>query len=158
MSGGGNQIKFTEQCDKGGGGRAITGLALCGEGNNFSRYFRIKSTCTEGATEFDTFSAGIISGTVEQATGNIINDISMGTLLDTEGTASSICTARQVGGTIDIGSWGVVDGGDQVRVSDLIYMCVDEGVGYVPTETWVDSDGESCECTTDYQVSCQLPQ
>jgi hypothetical protein len=33
-------------------------------------------------------------------------------------------------------------------------MCVDEDRGYVPAETWTETDGTPCECTSDFAVSC----
>jgi hypothetical protein len=40
--------------------------------------------------------------------------------------------------------------------ADLLFMCVDQDAGYVPTERWK-RNRETCECTSEYQVSCTEP-
>ena len=77
--------------------------------------------------------------------------------MDTAGELTTVCADRLNGEIEFVGGWGVAEVGlvSRVEPSDLVYMCVDEDFAYVPTETWTDSDGQACQCTTDYEISCQ---
>jgi hypothetical protein len=133
------------------------GSIIRGEGNNFTIYSRGKGTCTEANSDFDTFSVGIASSTLDPASGDLLLTTSISVTVDTEGALTSTCANRIVANNETEGNWSVVtyDRNRHVNVNELQYMCVDENVGYAPTETWKDSSGASCSCTKSYQVSCQ---
>ena len=40
-------------------------------------------------------------------------------------------------------------------LNELEYMCVDGEKAYVPNETWINKDKESCRCTTDIEMVCK---
>ena len=133
------------------------GSLIRGEGNRFTVYSRNRGTCTEAGSDYDTFGVGIYSAEVEPESGDIVDNVSLSVTIDTAGELSSACAAR-IGGVAELaGEWSVVSYALRRRVepSSLLYMCVDGDAAYVPTETWTGSDGMSCECTEDYQISCR---
>lgn len=133
------------------------GSLIRGEGNNYTTYNRYSGTCTEGGSDYTTFGVSITSATVNPTNGNIENLRSLFTTIDTAGELTQVCADRLTGETEFIGEWGITEVplAEKVQNSSLIYMCVDEDSAYAPTEIWTDSDGMSCSCTTDYQISCQ---
>jgi len=133
------------------------GSIIRGEGNNFTIYSRGKSVCTESNSDHTRFYVGIASSTLDPASGDILLTTSIGVTVDAIGNLTPACADRATADTEFKGGWSVVtyDKKTRVNVNELEYMCVDENVGYAPTETWTDSTGASCSCTTDYLVSCQ---
>ena len=134
-----------------------SGSIIRGEGNRFTAYTRGMSTCTECGSNFEPFSVGIESATFNSETGDLGYYRRLGTTVDVAGELTTVCADRLTGESELVDSWVVGEVGAVSRVlpSELVYMCVDEDVGYAPTEIWTDSLGLSCSCGTDYQISCE---
>ncbi len=134
-----------------------SGSFIRGDDNRYTTYSRGASTCTEDGSEYTIFTVTISSAELNPVTGDIEGFRSISTTVDVEGVLTDSCADRLTGERELVDSWSVaeVDLISRVEPSDLIYMCVDEDIGYVPTETWTDSGGMACSCTTDYMISCQ---
>ena len=134
-----------------------SGSIIRGEGNKFTIYSRGKGTCTEQGSDYDTFYVGITSSTLDPSSGDILYSTNISVTVDTAGNLTTACADRLAGEGEFTGGWSVITYTlkSKIDVADLQYMCVDENKGYVPTETWTDSNGAACSCTTDYTVSCQ---
>lgn len=54
-------------------------------------------------------------------------------------------------------SWKVfqIDLFEATPLGALTYMCVDEGNGYVPGETWLNRAGMSCVCSSSVEPDCR---
>ena len=144
---GGIQVGFTVE----------TGAIIRGEGNNFTKYSRGKTTCTDGNSDFSIFTVGVTSATLDPSSGDILSAKTLTVTVDTSGDLTPICSVRLVGKQESIGGWSVSNSDIQrkTEVTNLQHMCIDESKAYAPTETWVHSGGTSCSCTEEYAVSCQ---
>jgi hypothetical protein len=137
--------------------RIGTGSIIRGEDNQYTIYSRGKHTCTEAGSDFDLYYVTITSGEYDESTGNSINNTMLWVTIDTVGELTTACANRIAGDNEYPGEWAVFsyDFSKRSEPAELLYMCVDNNKAYVPTETWERSDGSSCSCTEDYQVSCQ---
>ena len=133
------------------------GSIVRGEGNRFTIYSRARSTCTEAGSDYDIFTININSAEIDDETDDIVGMRGLTVTVDVAGDLTNACAARFVGQSELPGEWGVFDAPRHTRaeVTSLRSMCVDGDAAYVPTETWVGSDGLSCSCTLDYQISCR---
>jgi hypothetical protein len=133
------------------------GSIIRGQGNQFTVYSRIKSTCTEAGSNYDTFRVGVTSAEVDPSTGDIQNSRELFVTVDVDGELTTACASRAAGTGEFTGEWVVAEFPLERRVeaSSLVYMCVDDDTAYAPTEQWTGSDGLSCTCTEEYQISCQ---
>ena len=133
------------------------GSIIRGEDDRYTIYSRSKGTCTEAGSSFDSFAVNISSAEVDPSTGDIVNATQMYVNVGTEGTLTQACANRLVGAVELEGEWAVSEYPVNVRTDpdSLVYMCVDESRAYAPPETWTDSDGLDCSCTTDYQIECR---
>lgn len=133
------------------------GSLIRGEDNEFTLYSRSKSTCTEAESDFSTFGVTIASGSINPENGDIENRRSISTTVNVAGQLTTACADRLNGDGEQVGAWSALEVpvSTKVEPAELIYMCVDGDAAYAPTETWVGSDGLSCSCTTDYQISCE---
>ena len=131
------------------------GQLLRGTANEITIYARVKSACTTGNASFTVWSIAIISASVDSATGSWTSHAEVGVDVLTQGTAG--CRSQYIANFATVGGWYGVSTpvATKTAVSALKYMCKDEGIGYVPTETWTRSDGSACQCTTNFGVSCK---
>ena len=135
------------------------GTFIRGEGNTFSTYSTSSSTCTADAdgSEFMRSSITVTSAEFEPSTGNIVNNRFLEISIDVSGELVGECVTL-VASRGTVGGWVL---GDlplipSVSVDAIQYMCVDDTDVYVPTETWIRADGQSCECSLDYETVCGL--
>jgi hypothetical protein len=133
-----------------------SGSIIRGENNKYTIYSRGKSTCTEAGSDFDQYFINIISGTYDKATGDSLNNRKLWVTIDTEGELTQACADRIAADNEYIGKWAVQSYqlSKRTEPNALLYMCVDENKGYVPTEKWKRNNGSSCSCTNNYTVSC----
>lgn len=137
------------------------GTLLRGEGNRYTSYSRSRTVCTEGGAHFEIYFLWIQSATIDTNNGNILNGVGLDVVVDVRGTLTTACKNRwdRVGNRASPGGWAMasIPLRQKVTPSQLKYMCVSEQRAYVPEETWTTSTGASCECTTNYKVSCSEP-
>jgi len=132
------------------------GAMLRGDGNHFTIYSEYKKTCTEAGSNFTRFGITIESATRDPQSGAIVDRNYVRVVSNTSGTLTSACDERIVGGGKNKWTVGRLPSLNKVaHASDLNYMCVDDNKAYIPKETWKNSDGQSCKCTTDYEVECK---
>ena len=132
------------------------GAILRGEGNHFTIYSEYKITCTEVGSDYTISGTDITSAVRDPQSGAIVDRNYVRVVSNTSGTLTSACDERFVGGGKN--KWSVIRLPSLNKVahaSDLDYMCVDDNRAYIPKEKWRNSDGESCKCTTDYEVECK---
>jgi hypothetical protein len=131
------------------------GQLLRGTGNEFTLYSRGKTTCMIGGANYNFWSLGVASATVDPVTGNWKDQKAIAITIADDGTLPTACkiypgTAEKEGGWE---AW-TTPLSAKVPASMLKYMCVDGAQAFVPTETWVRTDGTTCECTLQYTVAC----
>lgn len=133
------------------------GSLLRGADNAYTIYSRSKLTCTEDNSDFSIFTVSVTSASVDPVTGDLDDQRQLVNTVATDGDLTDACAARLSGELELVGGWSVAVTPfiASIETDELVYMCVDEDVGYAPTETWLDSDGMACSCTTDYEVSCR---
>ncbi|MDB3935611.1 thrombospondin type 3 repeat-containing protein [Granulosicoccus sp.] len=133
------------------------GSVIRGEDNRYTAYSRSAARCTEQGSDYAIFDVSVESATLNLDTGDLENVRQLGVTVAVSGELTAACESRFVGEREFVNSWSLAEVGivSGVQPSELVYMCVDEDVGYAPTETWTDSSGQSCSCGTDYQISCQ---
>ena len=133
------------------------GSLIRGEGNRYTTYARVRSTCTESGSDYSTFVVSIASANINAISGNIEDYRSISTTVSADGTLTQACADRSSGDSELPGSWAVyeIPLATKAQPQELIYMCVDDDAAYAPTETWLSSDGLACSCGEDYQISCQ---
>ncbi len=127
-----------------------------GTGSEYTTYSTSRGVCTESSSNYTLFAISITSASVEPATGNLLDQLSLGVTIGTLGELTSACAERYNGNVENVGEWTASQVNLQQRVqpSDLEYMCVDADAAYVPTQTWTESGGKACECTSAYAKSC----
>jgi len=132
------------------------GQLLRGTGNEFTTYSTARTVCTEGGADFAIYSVGIASATLDPATGDWKDRLTLSVTVATSGTKTSACADRFNGETENVDEWtsSLTPLISAVEPATLEYLCVEGGDGYAPTETWAGADGETCECTTEYALSC----
>ena len=135
----------------------VTSQTLRGTGNEYTIYTTTQRVCTEAGSNYRRFMVTIDSGKVDGA-GNLIDNLSLGVTVATEGELTEACAARANGLSENENEWSAsfIPLQQKVEVGGLEYMCVDDEAGYVPTETWPGSHQLLCECSVAYQISCGL--
>lgn len=133
------------------------GYLLRGVAREVTLYGRRKSECKLSGASYALSQAYIWTGTLADGTGDWIEQRQFLVTTATEGELTSECADALVGNVEVVGGWAVVaiPLATKVPADDLVMMCVDEGRGYVPSETWTRADGSACECLTDFSVSCE---
>ena len=132
------------------------GSFLRGDGNHFTIYSTYKDTCTETGSNYTRSGIRIESAVRDPQNGAISDRNYVLVLLSFSGELTDACDERIAGGGKNKWTVGRLPSLNKMEhASDLNYMCVDDNEAYIPTETWRNSDGQSCSCTTDYKVSCQ---
>lgn len=132
-----------------------TNQLLRGEGDGFTIYSRFKVVCTASGKAYATYRIGVWSGRVEPDTGDLVENLSASVTVAAE-EGSAACT--NIAGNAEIvGGWNVRAVPRMVRSSpeSMQYMCVDEQAAYVPEETWVRANGETCSCSGGLAVKCE---
>jgi len=113
-----------------------------GEGNRFTIYSTTRHKCSDGT---NAYGISIWSGKVN-GDGDIVESRSVEA--EAVYTGSTNCGVK----------WKVRKHDTDKKVTDLSeleHMCVDGDKAYVPKETWTNSKGESCRCSTDHEAVCQ---
>jgi hypothetical protein len=133
------------------------GALLRGEGSSFTIYSRTKGVCTEGGAEATRWIVTISSGTLDPATGDLLDLRNLGVTVAVAGTMTDACTKRAAGDGALLGGWALIELPltEKVDLGELSYLCVDESNVYVPTEAWARDDGTKCACTEGYEVACE---
>ena len=134
------------------------GSLIRGKNNQFTIYSRGKSICTEGGADYKMYFVGISTATLDANTKNILDIKYFSVTVDTEGNLTKTCADRWVGEAEKKGGWGFFTISLQKKidsVDDFNYMCVDNKKAYIPTQSWLNTEGKSCTCTKDYKISCQ---
>jgi len=120
----------------------IAGAKIRGEGNRFMMYYPYLNSCSDGS---NAYGIHIESGKVN-GDGDIVDHQSVE--VEVAYTGSTNCEIK----------WKVRKLDTYKKVTDLSeleHMCVDGNKAYIPNETWTNSQGESCRCTTDHETVCQ---
>ena len=120
----------------------IGGAKIRGEGNRFTMYYPALHPCSDGTI---AYSMHVESGRVD-GKGNIVEHQSVE--VEVAYTGSTNCGMKWIVRKLDTRK-KVKD------LSDLEHMCVDGDKAYIPKETWKNSKGESCTCTTDHEAECK---
>ena len=112
-------------------------------------------TCTEDNSNFETFGVDVMTTELDPSTGNILNLQQFNITTASRGILTPACEAI-VGENEFVNGWAFFTRGAGLSIDaeNLAYMCASEGEGYVPTETWTNSQDQSCTCTLQYEVSC----
>lgn len=135
------------------------GALLRGEGDRYTRYSRSRVTCTVDGADFTVLFVGISTGELDSASGDIVGRRRISISVDTEGELTERCATLVAGGAELVGGWSASESNRVFRVepSEFRFMCVaDDGErAFAPTESWTESDGERCACTTDYTTECE---
>jgi len=133
-----------------------SGTIIRGSGDAYTLYSRSRRKCSENGSDFDTLGVSVRSAVLENGTGDIIEQTELYVTVDTVGTSTQSCAIRATGETEIIGGWAVTanERVSRVEPTDFIYMCVDDAEAYVPTESWIRDNGESCQCTLNYSIEC----
>jgi len=132
------------------------GAIIRGEGDKFSIYTLGKGTCTEDDSNYSMYYVKISSGNLANNK-DILDTKSLAFTVATEGNLTHVCADRWSGDGEYKDGWSLstYDINNRIEdVNDLEYMCIDENKAYVPTETWINSNKQSCTCTSEYKVSC----
>lgn len=133
------------------------GYLLRGAGNELTLYGHRVLDCDLGGSSFSVTGEFIWTGTLEEGTGNWVDQQQFAVTTATEGELTPECEEGLVGNTEVVGGWAVaiVPVATKVTVEDLDLMCVDGDRGYIPTEEWTGEGGAACECTPELAVSCE---
>ena len=119
----------------------VSGSKIRGEGNRFTMYYPFLRSCSDGS---NAYGVHVESGKVD-SNGDIVE-------------CRSVAVEVAYPGSTDCGiKWKVrkYDTHKKVKdLSDLEHMCVDGNKAYIPKETWKNSKGEFCTCTTDHEAEC----
>jgi hypothetical protein len=128
------------------------GSLLHGSGSSFTIYARNRFVCTVGPLEI--LYIDITTGNVDSS-GNLTGGSSLSVTVWDNGQQASACGL--IGNTEVEGGWAgyVTPLKTKIPVTTLQYMCVDEGAGYVPGETWTRAGGSACECSTTFSIGCE---
>ena len=132
------------------------GSIIRGQDNQYTLYNRGSSRCVEQGSDFTIYFVGISSATVDGTTGDLVDTTELNVTVDTEGDLTTACAGRYSGNTEEVGGWSTISIplDQKSDPSEFLYMCVDGGEAYAPTETWTDADGQSCTCDADFQINC----
>jgi len=120
----------------------ISAAKIRGEGNRFTMYYPFLHSCSDGTNAYTMY---IMSGKVN-ADGDIVDKQSVEVEVAYQGSTN--CGIK----------WKVRKYDTEKKVTDLSeleHMCVDGDKAYIPSETWTNSKGESCRCSTDHEAVCQ---
>lgn len=133
------------------------GNIVRGEGSSFTEYSRYKIVCNESGSDFAMYGIGLLSGSVEQATGNLVDVRLLSVTVATTGMLTSACESRFSGNTEQVGGWSLaaIPIVEKRTVAQLEHLCVDGENAYAPTEQWMSADGKQCSCGTDYEKVCE---
>jgi hypothetical protein len=133
------------------------GNIVRGEGSSFTEYSRYKIVCNESGSDFAMFGIGLLSGSVEQATGNLVDVRLLSVTVATTGMLTSACATRFSGDAEQVGGWSLaaIPAVEKRTVAQLEHLCVDGENAYAPTESWTSADGKRCSCGTDYAKVCE---
>jgi len=119
---------------------SIKNAMLRGDKNYYTYYRPYKSSCG-GDVSYKIH----ISSAKLDLNGNIVDEKFM--TVKVYGKMTRDCRNNWVAGYLE-NSNKVTD------LDELEYMCVDGDKAYVPSETWTNSDKESCRCTADVEIEC----
>jgi hypothetical protein len=122
-----------------------------GNDTDFTIYSRAKYACVAG---LELQYLDIMSGSVDDSTGNLVSVMSVKVTVADNGMQTSACNI--IGDLEYEGGWAgsITPLYTKIETPALTYMCVDEGVGYVPGETWTRTAGAACECSATFSVEC----
>jgi len=137
------------------GSSVETGSVLRGANGELTLYATYHADCPVQGSDFSIDGYSITSAKFVSDTGYWLEVRRLIVTIATHGTLTTDCAGIYLGGTENVGGWGVQEAPryESVTVSELTYMCVDGDAGYVEGETWQDEGGR-CTCTPDYTVSC----
>lgn len=138
------------------------GSIIRGKDNSFTIYTRGKNVCTESDSNYTMYMIGIHTATLDTQNGNIIASRELSVNIGTKGKLTQACIDRYTAENEDKGGWSIFTYDLMEKIEDvttLQYMCVDEDRAYIPTETWLNTGGNSCSCTkiedsSEYEVTC----
>jgi hypothetical protein len=125
-----------------------------GAGDRYTFYYRAAQTCSAGGIEYVLDRAGIASGRVEPATGDLVDLQFMNVTLEVSQPLRGGCS---IGGNGEQkGGWSMyqVDRMKRVSPQSLAQMCLDGSEAYIPTESWTDRSGSTCMCLPDLTAEC----
>jgi hypothetical protein len=133
------------------------GNIVRGEGSSFTEYSRYKIVCNESGSDFAMFGVGLLSGSVEQTTGNLFDVRLLTVTVATAGMLTNACATRFSGDTEQVAGWSLaaIPVVERRTVAQLEHLCVDGENAYAPTESWTSADGKRCSCGTDYEKVCE---
>lgn len=114
-------------------------------------YSRAKYACVAG---LELQYLDITTGSVDASTGNLVSVMSVKVTVADNGMQTSACN---IIGDLEYegGRAGTVTPlYTKIETPALTHMCVDEGAGYVPGETWTRTAGAAFECSATFTVEC----
>lgn len=134
-----------------------TGQFLRGSGTQFTVYSHDTTLCTINGASHRTFAIRITRGVVDTQTGDITFVASFSVTVATTGTLTTECAALRVGETENVDGWAYWTAplDESITEQELLYLCVDNSVAYLPNETWVRSNGSHCICSAGPTITCE---
>jgi hypothetical protein len=138
------------------GSLVTSGLLLRGANGDFTMYQSYTIPCPVQGSDRVVEGVSIRSGRAVATTGDWETLRQISITVAASGTQTSSCDQVYAGDTEVPGGWIVAETPlfQRITVADLLYMCVDEGVGYVAGETWNRADTTACSCSADFLVVC----
>jgi len=142
-----------------GTGSTATGALLRGKDNDFTIYDRHVVHCPDAGSDHVVYAIGITCAHLSTDDGFKgywleIRDLSIS--IATTGTLTDSCAAKYAGNLETVGGWAESEVPRYIPtpVTELQYMCVEGAVGYVPTESFVRTDGTPCVCDDTSSIVC----
>jgi hypothetical protein len=142
-----------------GTGETATGALLRGKDGEFTIYDRHVVRCLEPRSDHSVYTIGITYAhlsTDDNFKGYWLQIRHLSISIATTGTLTDACATEYAGNLETVGGWAESEVPRYIptAVTDLKYMCLADGSGYVPGESIILSDGGRCRCDDTSSVVC----